>query len=339
MSSAISRLQAEGVSVWLEGPLTPPRSSERIRGLIDSGQATGLRVTSPARLDPQLARWACDVLLPVYDRTAGNDGLVAVPVAAGPTPDAAAHVAAARALVRAAARPNLRVRVPATAAGVAALPELLAEGIGVQVGPVFSPDRCHEVAEAHLAGLRRARQAGVDLATVDLGVEFAVGLLDTTIDTLLDKVGSDESKALRGRASVAGARLAYQVVKDRYDPVTSPRWAELAAAGARPQRLVWTSAYDGVPGRRATRYIEELVAAGTVVALPVVALDKVAREAEIVGARAHREHECSQRVLDYLRWFGIRYTDVVSELEHTTTDQIPSPESRPAVVHKEPAHA
>ncbi|MER6997630.1 transaldolase family protein [Streptomyces sp. NPDC000410] len=321
-SNAVARLSAEGVSVWLEAGDAGTPDQGLVRRLLAAGQITGLDL---AQADighddaVDVARWACDLLLPEYERTGGRDGLVTLPStvgsAAGRVADTAAHVRAARYLARETGRPNLLVSVPATVAGVAAIAPLLAEGTGVQAGPVFSMQRYHQVAAAHLAGLEQARRRGLDLSAIASTAAFRVSPMDMEVDKLLDRAGSDESKALRGRAALAGARLAHRVFAETYDVRTRPEWRALAEAGARPQRLLWTDAYDRIPGRRATRYVEELVAPGTITALPAAALEQVAARARITGARAHREYECADRLFGYLQWFGIRYDDVVQDLE------------------------
>ncbi|WP_424213242.1 transaldolase family protein [Streptomyces sp. BI20] len=323
MGNALSRLRAEGVAVWAETTLTAEGPEAGIRAAVTEGRVTGLRITAPLDAAPDAVRHACD-LLSRADRTpSGAVGPVVLPVLPppGPDPDARSLVAAARALVRAVDRPNLRVGLPGVPAVAEAVTDLIAEGVSVQVGPVYSGERLGELVRAHLAGLERAVDAGLDLSSIDLGVEFAVGPVDGAVDVLLDKAGTEEAKAFQGRAGLAAARLAYHEFAEAWAPGASPRLAALVAAGARPGLLVWTSAYDLVPGRRGTRYVEELVAPGTAVVLPAGVLDAVAQDALIGGARAHREREGSRRVLDYLSWFGVRHPEVVAELERAPVDR------------------
>ncbi|GAA4913896.1 transaldolase family protein [Streptomyces coeruleoprunus] len=310
MNNAVARLAAEGVSVWLEAPEVLDQA--RIGELVATGQITGLTLTGgDEAIDA--ARWACDLLLPVWERTGGRDGLVSLRDPAARPADTAGHVREARYVARETGRPNLLVTVPATTAGVAAITPLLAEGTGVQAGPVFSARRYAQVVRAHLAGLEQAGRRGLDLSLIPSTAAFRLSPLDTEVDKLLDRAGTDESKALRGRAALAAARLAHRTFTERY---ASPEWRALADAGAHPQRLLWTDAYDPAPDRRPTRYVEELVAPGTVTALPPSALADVAATALIAGARAHREYACSDRLFGYLEWVGIKYDEVVDDLEY-----------------------
>ena len=152
--------------------------------------------------------------------------------------DTEATIAEARALWWRVDRPNLFIKIPAARQGLPAIAACLAEGISINVTLIFSLTRYDEVIDAFLEGLERARQAGHDLARIASVASFFVSRVDTEVDARLDKIGTAAAGALRGRAAIANARLAYQ----RYEQMlASPRWAALAAAGARPQRPLWAS--------------------------------------------------------------------------------------------------
>ena len=152
--------------------------------------------------------------------------------------DTEATIAEARALWWRVDRPNLFIKIPAARQGLPAIAACLAEGISINVTLIFSLTRYDEVMDAFLEGLERARQAGHDLAPIASVASFFVSRVDTEVDARLDKIGTAAAGALRGRAAIANARLAYQ----RYERMlASPRWAALAAAGARPQRPLWAS--------------------------------------------------------------------------------------------------
>lgn len=334
MKDVLARLSAEGVSVWLDGVGAdrldeggPGRliAAGRLGGVVPaaSGRDLGERSAALAargatpeeavrEIDVRDLRRACDLLLPVHERTGGRDGLVPAALDPRHARDAAATVAGARALWRAVGRPNLLVRIPATAQGLEAIAACLAEGIGVDASLIFSPERHRQVAEAFLDGLERARAAGHDLAAIASVASFSLAPLDTAVDGRLARAGSPEARAMAGRTALACARLAYETYEAG---LATPRWRALAALGARPQRLVWTATEVSDPEHRDTLYVEELVAPDTVVALPEAVLAAVADHAEICGDRVRRHYADARRLLGYLPWFGISHEEVARSLE------------------------
>src|SRR3989475_711950 len=155
-------------------------------------------------------RWACDVLRPAYAPSDGGDGRAAIEVAPRLAYDTEATIAEARALWWRVDRPNLFIKIAAAREGLPAITACLAEGISVNVTLIFSLTRYDEVIDAFLEGLERARQAGHDLAPIASVASFFVSRVDTEIDARLDKIGTAAAGALRGRAAIANARLAYQ---------------------------------------------------------------------------------------------------------------------------------
>ena len=136
--------------------------------------------------------------------------------------------------------------------------------------------------------------------------------VDTEVDSRLDKIGTSEAAALRGRAAIANARLAYQ----HYEKVfAAPRWTALRDAGARPQRPLWASTSVKDPTYPDTRYVTDLVAPGVVNTMPEATLRLVADHAQVPADSVHGHYDESQQVLDRLQELGIDYDDVVQRLE------------------------
>ena len=131
-------------------------------------------------------------------------------------------------------RPNLLIKIPATLAGLPAITAVLAEGISVNVTLIFSVERHRAVMDAYLAGLEAAKAAGHDISTIHSVASFFVSRVDADIDRRLEKIGTTEALALRGRAGVANARLAYAAYRDVF--VSSERYQALKPHGARAQR-------------------------------------------------------------------------------------------------------
>jgi transaldolase len=282
---------------------------DQVRELARRGVDIGEAVRAITTYD---VRWACDVLRPVYDRTDGIDGRVSIEVDPRIAHDTERTVAEAKALWWLVDRPNLYIKIPATTEGLPAITATLAEGISVNVTLIFSLDRYDEVMDAFLAGLEQAGANGHDLATLGSVASFFVSRNDTETDKRLDKLGSEEAKALRGTAAIANARLAYQ----RYEKVfAGDRWKALERAGAHRQRPLWASTGVKDPAYDDTRYVVELVAPGVVNTMPEATLDAVADHGVIRGDTITTMYEEAQQTLDRLAALGVDYDDVVQTLE------------------------
>lgn len=264
------------------------------------------------RITTDDVRAACDVLRPVYDATDGVDGRVSIEVDPRLARDTAATIASAQTLWATVARPNLFVKIPATVEGLPAITAALAQGISVNVTLIFSLQRYRAVLDAFVDGLEQARAAGIDLAPVVSVASFFVSRVDAAIDKQLDALGTDEAAALRGTAAIANARLAWGVYED---VVGSERWAALAAAGAHPQRPLWASTGVKDPAYPDTRYVDELVVAGTVNTMPEKTLDAVADHGVLRGDTVTGTQDASAALLDRIEAVGISVDEVTEQLE------------------------
>ena len=258
-------------------------------------------------------RWACDVLRPVFDRTDGKDGRVSIEVDPRLAHDTDRTTAEAKGLWWLVDRPNVLIKIPATEAGLPSITAATAAGISVNVTLIFGLDRYDEVMDAYLTGLEQAKAAGIDLSTIRSVASFFVSRVDTEIDKRLDKIGTDEAQALRGKAGIANARLAYE----RYEKVVaSDRWKALEAAGAHTQRPLWASTGVKDPAYDDTMYVVELVAPNTVNTMPEATLDAVADHGLIRGDAITRHLRRGRaRCIDALNALGIGYDDVIEVLE------------------------
>jgi transaldolase len=262
----LGRLVAQGIRGVTSNPTIIAKA---ISGSTDyDGQLAALATQGR---DPEASYWALvtsdlkgalAVLRPTYDRSGGRDGFVSVELAPALAHDPRASVAAARALHRRIAAPNLLVKIPATAEGVPAVRQATAEGLSINVTLLFGLDRYGQVIEAYLEGLEAYDG---DLSRVHSVASFFVSRVDTEVDRRLEAVGTPESLALRGRAAVAQAKLAYRLFQDRF---SGSRWQALAARGARPQRLLWASTSAKNPAYPDTVYVDGLIGPDTVTTLP-----------------------------------------------------------------------
>ncbi|GLY33951.1 transaldolase [Kineosporia sp. NBRC 101731] len=257
-------------------------------------------------------RDACDELRSVYDRTNGVDGRVSIEVDPRLARDTARTTDMARALFVAVDRPNVMIKIPATPEGLPAITQIIGEGISVNVTLIFALSRYEEVFQAYLNGLGQARAAGRDLGSIHSVASFFVSRVDTEIDARLDALGTASAAALRGRAAVANARLAFEVFEQS---LGTARWQELSAAGANPQRPLWAS--TGVKNHeyRDTMYVTDLVASGTVNTMPASTLEAVADHALIAGDTVRSHYVDAHRFMRELKDEGIDLDEVTALLE------------------------
>jgi len=263
-------------------------------------------------------RNACDVMAPVWEATNGVDGRVSIEVDPRLAHDTEKTVAQAKQLSRAVDRDNVLIKIPATLEGLPAITAVLAEGISVNVTLIFSLERYRAVMNAFLSGLEQAHQAGKDLSKIQSVASFFVSRVDTEVDKRLDAIGTEEAKALKGKAGVANARLAYQAYEEVF---STPRWKSLEAEGGRPQRPLWASTGVKDPAYKDTMYVDDLVARGIVNTMPEKTLDAVADHGEITGDTITPNYGDAQKVLDDLEALGVSYNDVVQVLEVEGVDK------------------
>ncbi|UGY90722.1 transaldolase [Streptomyces gobiensis] len=349
MTDALQRLSEEGVAIWLDDLSRERITSGNLAELLDQQYVVGV-TTNPSIFqkaisgggdgyEQQLAdlasrgvtvdeairmittadvRDAADILRPVFDATGGRDGRVSIEVdprlahKTGPT------VAEAKQLSWLVDRPNTLIKIPATKAGLPAITEVISKGISVNVTLIFSLERYREVMDAYLAGLEKADARGLDVSTIHSVASFFVSRVDTEIDKRLDALGTTEAKALKGKAALANARLAYQAYEEF---IASDRWEALAAKGANPQRPLWASTGVKDPAYPDTLYVTELVAPGTVNTMPEATLEATGDHGEITGDTVRGRYDQARADLDALAELGISYDEVVQLLEEEGVDK------------------
>jgi transaldolase len=257
-------------------------------------------------------RDACDLFLPIHGATNGVDGRVSIEVDPRLAHETDKTVEQAEQLHAAVNRANVFIKIPATKAGLPAITAAIADGISVNVTLIFSLDRYRAVMNAYLEGLEKAHADGKDLSKIHSVASFFVSRVDTEIDKRLDAIGTDEAKALRGKAGVANARLAYQAFEEVF---STPRWKSLADEGANPQRPLWASTGVKDPAYPDTMYVTELVAPGVVNTMPEKTLEATADHGAVSGDTVTGGYAEASAVLDDLDAIGVSYTEVVDLLE------------------------
>jgi len=282
---------------------------EQVRDLARRGVDVGEALRAITTYD---VRWGCDVLRPAYDASDGVDGRVSIEVDPRISGETERTIAEARALWWLVDRPNLFIKIPATVPSLPAISQCLAEGISINVTLIFSLERYDAVIEAFFDGLERARAAGHDLSRIGSVASFFVSRVDSEVDKRLDKLGTDDAKAMRGKAAIANARLAYKLYEEKF---SSDRWKTLERAGAKPQRPLWASTSTKDPAYDDTMYVIDLVAPGTVNTMPEPTLEALVDHGEFRGETVRPMYTDAQSVLDNLGALGISYDDVVQVLE------------------------
>ncbi|MFB6596363.1 MULTISPECIES: transaldolase [Streptomyces] len=356
MADALKRLSDEGVAIWLDDLSRKRITSGNLAELVDENHVVGV-TTNPSIFqkaisqgdgyESQLAdlaarevsveeavrmittadvRDAADILRPVFDATDGQDGRVSIEVDPLLAHNTKATIAEAKQLAWLVDRPNTLVKIPATRAGLPAITEVIGKGISVNVTLIFSLERYREVMDAFLAGLEKAKAAGLDLSKIHSVASFFVSRVDTEVDKRLDALGTDEAKALKGRAALANARLAYQAYERVFGSLdgttaASARWAELEKAHANRQRPLWASTGVKDPAYKDTMYVDDLVAPGTVNTMPEATLEAAADHGQIAGDAVSGTYEAAQGVLDAIAGLGIGYDEVVQLLEDEGVDK------------------
>jgi len=257
-------------------------------------------------------RNACDVFADIHAATNGVDGRVSIEVEPGLAHDTDATVAQAKELWSKVDRPNVLIKIPATLEGLPSITAATAEGISVNVTLIFGLDRYKGVMDAYFAGLEQAAEKGIDLSKIQSVASFFVSRVDTEYDKRLDAIGSDEAKALRSKAAIANARLAYAAYEEAF---ASNRWKALEAKGANVQRPLWASTGVKDPNLPDTLYVTELVVANTVNTMPEKTMSAVADHGVIEGDKVTGTAADAKVIIDSLRGLGISYEDVIEVLE------------------------
>jgi len=341
-NTPLAQLSAAGVSIWLDDLSRQRITSGGLQKLIDDKNVVGV-TTNPTIFAGALSKGeayaeqvallaaahtnlhaavfeittddvtaASDLFRPIYDRTNGFDGRVSIEVEPTLAHDAAGTIAAAKQLWAKVDRPNALIKIPATVEGLEAIAETIAAGISVNVTLIFSLERHRQVINAYLTGLEKARAAGIDISTIHSVASFFVSRVDTEIDKRLVAIGTDEALALKSKAGVANARLAYQVYEQAF---ATERAKVLLAAGANKQRPLWASTGVKDPNLPDTLYVTELVAPEVVNTMPEKTLEATLDHGVITGDTITGFYDDANAVLDALAAQGVSYDDATQVLE------------------------
>jgi transaldolase len=269
---------------------------------------------------------AADVLRPAYTRADGGDGFVSLEVSPHLARDAEGSVRQARALWGEVNRPNVFIKIPGTAEGMAAIRQCVSEGINVNVTLLFGLERYRQAASAYIEGLRARAEAGREISRVASVASFFLSRIDVMLDPILEKLADEEAKSalarsLIGESAIACARSAYWIHKEIFAP---GQFGDILARGARPQRLLWASTSTKNSAYSDVKYVEPLIWPDTINTLPPETLDAY-RDHGKPAPRLEEGREEARGVLARLFELGVRMEDVASRLEEEGIEKFIKP--------------
>lgn len=334
----MSALTVAGVSVWLDDLSRSRIESGNLRSLIGDYSVRGV-TTNPTifaaalktdayhdvlkrekslgssteqaifNITTEDVAAACEVFLPLYQSSGGVDGRVSIEVSPDLAFDTERTINEAIALHKKVAKENVMIKIPATIPGLAAITEVIAQGISVNVTLIFSIERYRAVIDAYLTGLEKAKDKGISLTKIHSVASFFVSRVDTEIDKRLAALGRDD---LKSKAAVANAQLAYELFLQEF---SSPRWNALKASGAQLQRPLMASTGVKDPALPDTLYVSELVAPNLVNTMPEKTLMAFADHGNVAGNTIEPNLDTAKRLIADLKEAGIDLDEVTELLE------------------------
>jgi transaldolase len=203
------------------------------------------------------------------------------------------------------------IKVPGTKQGWPAIGRLLTDGINVNVTLLFSIEHYGKVSEAYLKALETRLKAGRPIDRIASVASFFVSRVDTEVDRRLEAIGTSEALALRGKAAVANAQLAYELFLQR---TGTDRWKQLAAKGAKVQRPLWASTSTKNPDYPDTLYVDTLIGPDTVNTMPDGTLDDVEDHGKLART-VDADFPAAHAVIEQLGAVGVDMRDVTKTLE------------------------
>ncbi len=357
--NALRRLERLGQSVWIDFIRRGMISSGELRRLIEGDGVSGI-TSNPAifgraiggshdyddsiralslagkgareiydSLTIEDIREAADLLRHTFNRTAGKDGYVSIEVSPLLAHDTKGTIDEAHRLWGAIKRPNVMIKVPGTAEGVAAIRQLTADGINVNVTLLFGLKRYREIADAYISGLEERVKNKKAIGGIASVASFFLSRIDVLIDPMLEKIasGDDPSRtrmatALKGEMAIASAKLAWEAYRQIFE---GERFrALLVRSGARPQKLLWASTSTKNPEYSDVKYVEPLIAPNTISTMPMETLTAY-REHGTPGVRIEEDGDDARVKFAQCETLGIQMDEIAEQLEREGIEKFNRP--------------
>jgi len=337
-NNPLIELENAGQGVWLDYIRRELMTSGELKKLIDEDGLSGMTsnptifekaISAGADYDAQLhdliaqdpqvdanilyekiavqdIQMAADLLFPVYQKKNKMDGFVSLEVSPEVAEDTEATMAQARHLWKMVGRPNIMIKVPATKNGIPAIEQLIAEGININITLMFTMAHYENVAQAYIRGLQRCEKP----ENVSSVASFFVSRVDTVVDKMLDEIGGEDARNLRGQAAIANSKMIYRRFLQIFE---GKSFFALKEKGARVQRPLWASTSTKDPSYRDVIYVEELVGKNTVNTMPPDTLKAFRDHGRVV--RDAVEKGQPQEIIEDLANFDIDLNDVGEKLQ------------------------
>lgn len=256
-------------------------------------------------------KMACDLFKDLYSSSSQIDGYVSLEVSPHLANDTDTTISEAIRLFNLVNRPNLMIKVPATAAGIPAIRVLIGRGINVNVTLMFSMAHYEAVANAYMDGIEILLTKNGSASDVASVASFFVSRVDTAVDQLLIAHDDLSVRHWLGKTAVANSKLVYQRFRELF---YSDRFEEFLPFGIQKQRLLWASTSTKNPDYSDTLYIDELIGPDTVNTMPPSSIEAFRDHGKVSNTLESRLEE-AESVLTGLTEKGIDLDNVAEQLQ------------------------
>ncbi len=264
---------------------------------------------------------AAEVLLPVFEKTSGNDGFVSIEVPPNIATNIETSISEAQRIFALINEKNVLIKIPATKEGLEIIPILLSKGINVNVTLMFSVNHYIQVANAYIKGIKKASENGIDLKNIHSVASIFISRIDTMVDRQLEELIKNTNDSsikekitnLLGKAGVANSKIIFKKYNDIFD--NSNEFAPLKTKGANIQRLLWASTSTKNPAYYDLKYVEPLIGKNTINTLPDETILHIAEHGNLIPETASEDIDYSMHINEELLKIGIDLNKVGEKLQ------------------------
>ncbi|MDA8272674.1 MAG: transaldolase [Deltaproteobacteria bacterium] len=264
---------------------------------------------------------AAEILLPVFEKTGGNDGFVSIEVPPNIATNVETSISEAQRIFSLINEKNVLIKIPATKEGLEIIPVLLSQGINVNVTLMFSVNHYIQVANAYIRGIKKALENGIDLKNIHSVASIFISRIDTMVDRQLEELIKNTNDSsikekitnLLGKAGVANSKIIFKKYNDIFD--NSNEFAPLKTKGANIQRLLWASTSTKNPAYYDLKYVEPLIGKNTINTLPDETILHIAEHGNLIPETASEDIDYSMHINEELLKIGIDLNKVGEKLQ------------------------